>query len=84
MPCFDALSILFVFNAIGRVDLGIILVFIFSLGLAAAIILLGVSLLYGKDLLKLEEKIGPKAEFIMPMLSGTFIALFGVFYILTK
>ncbi len=84
VPCFDALSILFVFNSIGRVDLGLILVFVFSLGLSAAIILLGISLLYGKEKLKLEDKIGPRAEYILPFTSGAIVALFGIFYILTK
>lgn len=84
VPCLDALSILFVFNSLGRVDLGLILVFIFSLGLAGAIILLGATLLYGKDKLKLEERIGARAEYLLPILSGLFVAGFGVFYILTK
>jgi ABC-type nickel/cobalt efflux system permease component RcnA len=84
IPCFDALSILFVFNTLGRADLGIILVFIFSLGLATAIISLGLSLLYGKDKFRIEEKIGPKAEYILPFFTGGIILLFGIFYIFTK
>lgn len=84
IPCLDALSILFVFNSLGRVDLGLIMVFIFSLGLAGAIILLGATLLYGKDKLKLEERIGARAEYILPIISGLIVAGFGVFYILTK
>lgn len=84
IPCIDALSILFLFTSLGRVDIGIIFVFIFSLGLASAIVLLGLSLLYGKDKLKLEEKIGHKAEYILPIASGIIILFFGIFYILTK
>jgi len=84
VPCIDALSILFLFTSIGRVDIGIFLVFIFSLGLAGAIILLGLSLLYGKNKLKLEDKIGEKAEFILPFVTGSIIFLFGIFYIFSK
>lgn len=84
VPCIDALSILFLFASLGKVDLGLILVFIFSLGLATTTILIGLFLLYGKDKFKLEEKIGPKVEFILPMISGSVISLFGIFYIFTK
>jgi ABC-type nickel/cobalt efflux system permease component RcnA len=84
IPCIDALSILFLFISLGQTALGLIFVFVFSIGLAAAIILLGLSLLYGKNKLGLEEKIGAKAEYLLPFISGVIISLIGIFYILSR
>ena len=41
-------------------------------------------LLYSKNKFKIEEKIGAKAEFLLPFISGAIISLIGIFYILSK
>lgn len=84
IPCIDALSLLFVFTSLGRVDLGLIIILMFSLGLASSIILLGFLILHGKTKIRIDEKLGQKTEFLLPIISGLIISIFGIFYILSK
>ncbi len=84
IPCIDALSLLFAFTSLGRIDLGLITVFTFSLGLASSIILLGSLILKGKTKIRVDEKFGKQAEFLSPIISGFIILIFGMFYVLSK
>jgi len=75
LPCIDAFAILTLAVGAGKILLGIFLVVIFSLGLAATITLLGYALIHGKDKLKLEERFGKTAEIYGPIVSGSLILL---------
>lgn len=82
VPCLDALSILFVAVNIGKIGIGLVMIFFFSLGLASAIILIGLFLIYGKNKLNLEEKFGNVAQFYAPMISGVIIIVIALIYLL--
>jgi ABC-type nickel/cobalt efflux system permease component RcnA len=84
VPCLDALSILFVAVNIGKVGIGLLLIFFFSLGLAAAIIAIGLLLIYGRDKLNIEKKFGPLAQFYAPMISGVVILVIATIYLFKK
>lgn len=83
-PCLDALSLLLLFVSLQQTAIGLVAVFIFSLGLALAIVLLGLALLYGKDKLNIEERFGESAEIYFPFFSGLLILIISVIYLLTK
>lgn len=84
IPCIDALSILFAAVQIGKVALGLVLIFVFSLGLASAITLLGLLLIFGKDKLNIEERLGGKVEIYFPLISGLFILVVAGIYLISK
>lgn len=78
LPCIDAFAILALAVGAGKILLGIFLVFIFSLGLASTVTLLGYVLIHGKDKLKLEERFGSVAEVYGPLISGGLILIIAI------
>jgi ABC-type nickel/cobalt efflux system permease component RcnA len=75
LPCLDAFSLLILSVSAGKILFGIFMVFIFSLGLAAAIILIGLALVAGKNRFNLEDRFGNFAEVYAPIISGAIIFL---------
>lgn len=82
LPCIDAFAILALSVGAGKILAGIFLVFIFSLGLASTITLLGYIVIHGKDKLKLEERFGKTAEVYGPIVSGSLILVIALRLIL--
>src|SRR3989338_1580847 len=78
LPCADALSLLLLCISLGRVAYGIFLTFIFSLGLATVIVLLGFVLITGKEKFNFEKRFGKFAYIGGPLFSGTVILLIGL------
>ncbi|MBI2865323.1 MAG: PKD domain-containing protein [Chloroflexi bacterium] len=76
-PCVDALALLMVLVSAGQVLLGLIVVLVFSFGLASAILIIGLILIAGKDKLNLEQKLGSVAEIYGPLAAGLFILVLG-------
>jgi ABC-type nickel/cobalt efflux system permease component RcnA len=64
--------------SVGQALLGLVMVFVFSLGLAYAILLIGLLLIAGKQKLNIEQKFGSLAEVYGPLAAGTFILAIGV------
>ncbi len=82
VPCVDALSLLVLAAGLGKVGYGLVLIFFFSLGLAASIISIGLLLIYGKNKLNVEERFGNLATIYAPMFSGAVILSLAIWYIL--
>lgn len=78
LPCTDALSLLLLCISLGRVAYGIFLTFIFSLGLATVIVLLGLLLITGKEKFNFEKRFGKFAYIGGPIFSGIVILLIGL------
>lgn len=78
VPCIDALALLILAVDINQILYGLLVVFIFSLGLATSIIVLGVVLVFGKNKLHLERRIGGFAEIYGPMIAGLFILIIAI------
>ncbi len=84
VPCIDALSILVLAASLHMVAFGLALVFFFSLGLAASIVLLGLLVIQTKKIITIEEKLGEKVEIYAPMLTGTVITFMGLGLLMTR
>lgn len=74
-PCIDALALLILAVTLHQILFGLFVIFIFSLGLASSIILLGLLFVVGKNKLVISEKIGNLAEIYAPIIAGIFILL---------
>ncbi len=75
VPCSDAFALLLLLVSAGKVLLGIVFVLVFSVGLAGAIVLLGLLLVIGKRSFDLEGKLGRAAETYAPLISGVLLAI---------
>jgi ABC-type nickel/cobalt efflux system permease component RcnA len=84
LPCIDAFSLLILAVSSGRVGFGLLLVFVFSLGLALTIILMGLAMVLGKNAFDLEKRFGVLAEIYAPMVSGIFILVIALKLLLSK
>jgi ABC-type nickel/cobalt efflux system permease component RcnA len=73
IPCVDALSILIAFVSIGRSGLGILFVLFFSIGMACAIISIGVILVIGKEKTHFEERFKKIAAVYAPIGAALFM-----------
>ncbi|MDR1970407.1 MAG: sulfite exporter TauE/SafE family protein [Treponema sp.] len=80
VPCPDALAVLLVAAAAGRVALGMGIIFIFSLGLALALILVGMIIVFTKGLLVRQKKLGFAARYV-PYISSLVITFLGLLMI---
>ncbi|MCA9392472.1 PKD domain-containing protein [candidate division WWE3 bacterium] len=75
VPCVDALALLMLAVGSGQTLLGIFFVFIFSIGLASTITLIGLIAIMGKNRFDLEKRFGKVAEIYAPIISGVVIFL---------
>jgi ABC-type nickel/cobalt efflux system permease component RcnA len=75
IPCTDAFALLLLLTTAGRVLLGIVFVFVFSIGLAVTIVALGLLVVLGKKTFALEDKLGHVAETYVPMASGIILLI---------
>lgn len=80
-PCINATVVFTFFLIQGEAFLGIISVLLYSIGMAAGIILIGATVFYGFKKLNLESKLGDKLEYILPIFGGLIIILLGLYYI---
>jgi ABC-type nickel/cobalt efflux system permease component RcnA len=80
IPCPDALAVLLVAIAAGRLTLGLGIIFLFSVGLAAALILVGIAIVLTKRLLLRQRRIAGVAQYI-PYVSSLLITALGVLMI---
>jgi ABC-type nickel/cobalt efflux system permease component RcnA len=78
IPCVDALSLLILSVGVGEVGFGMLLVFSFSIGLAAAIFGLGLLLLAGKAKLESYDRIGTFVAIYAPLFSGGLILILAI------
>ncbi len=81
VPCVDALSLLILSVHLGKVGWGLILTFIFSLGLAGAIVLIGLLFVYGQNKFDFEKRFGNVAEIYSPLFTGLLIAVYALKFI---
>ncbi len=77
-PCVDALALLLLAISIHQVVFGLLIVFIFSLGLAGCIIFLGFLLVIGAHKLRFEERLSTLAQVYAPLIAGLFILLLAI------
>ena len=82
IPCPDALAVLLVAVAAGKTALGMGIIFLFSLGLASALILVGMAIVFTKRLLQGQRRLGFIVGFL-PYISSLFITGLGVLMIVT-
>ncbi len=80
-PCINATVVFTFFLIQGEIMLGILAVLLYSIGIAVGIILIGTTIFYGFKKLNLENKLGDKLEYILPIFGGTLIILLSIFYI---
>lgn len=78
IPCIDALSLLVLAASVHAVWFGLLIVLFFSFGLAASIVLIGLTVIRTKKFLKIEERLGEKVNMIAPLVTGTFIIILGI------
>jgi ABC-type nickel/cobalt efflux system permease component RcnA len=81
IPCPDALAVLLAAVAAGRTALGMGIIFLFSLGLAFALILLGMIVVLTKRLVTGQKRLGFIAGYF-PYISSLFITGLGVLMII--
>jgi ABC-type nickel/cobalt efflux system permease component RcnA len=84
VPCIDALSLLVLAASLHMVVFGLAVVFFFSLGLAASIMLLGLLVIRTKRIILINEGIGEKVEIYAALLTGTVIAIIGFVLIIAR
>ena len=77
-PCVDALALLLLAMSIKEIAFGLVIVFIFSLGLAGSILIIGLLVVFGRNLLNLEKRIGGFAEIYGPIIAGLFILFLSI------
>jgi ABC-type nickel/cobalt efflux system permease component RcnA len=77
-PCVDALALLLLATSINQICFGLLIVFVFSLGLAGSIIIIGLLVVFGKHMLNLEKRIGRFAEIYSPIIAGLFILFLSI------
>jgi ABC-type nickel/cobalt efflux system permease component RcnA len=77
IPCPDALAVLLAAIAAGRIALGMGLILFFSLGLAAALVMVGMIIVTTKRLLTGRKGLSRVINYL-PYISSLFIILFGI------
>jgi ABC-type nickel/cobalt efflux system permease component RcnA len=82
IPCPDALAVLLVAVAAGKIALGMGIIFLFSLGLAFALLLVGMIIVFTKRLISGQRRLGRIAAFL-PYLSSLLITGLGVLMIIS-
>jgi ABC-type nickel/cobalt efflux system permease component RcnA len=82
IPCPDALAVLLAAIAAGKIALGMGIIFLFSLGLAFALILVGMIIVFTKRLLQGQRKLGLIVGYL-PYVSSLFITGLGVLMMIT-
>jgi ABC-type nickel/cobalt efflux system permease component RcnA len=80
IPCPDALAVLLVAIAAGRLTLGMGIIFLFSLGLTIALILVGIAIVLTKRLLVRQRRLAGVVQYI-PYFSSLLITTLGVLMI---
>ncbi len=83
VPCPDALAILLVSVSLGRVALGLGIVFAFSTGLAAALVLIGMTIVFSNKLISGTSGYRKIAGFL-PYFSALFLIGLGVYMIINN
>lgn len=83
-PCIDALALLLLAASINQIGFGLLVIFVFSLGLSGCIVLLGILVVLGKNTLNLEKRFGSTADIYGPVIAGAFILLLSINIFLTK
>ncbi|AEF85918.1 high-affinity nickel-transporter [Treponema primitia ZAS-2] len=83
IPCPDALAVLLVATAAGKVGMGMGIIFLFSLGLAFALILVGMAIVLTKRLLAGQRRFALVLQ-SLPYFSSLFISALGVLMIKTS
>jgi nickel/cobalt transporter (NicO) family protein len=79
VPCPDAFAIFIFFTSKGQISFGLISIVLFSLGLSATIVGLGLALLFGKRTFNLENRLGPLVETYIPLVVGLILILLVLF-----
>jgi nickel/cobalt transporter (NicO) family protein len=83
VPCVDALAIMIVAIGINKIPLGMILIFFFSMGLAAVLVVLGIALVSSKKLFeKYAPSNGSKVSRFLPIISAIIITGIGAVLVL--
>ncbi|MDR2028775.1 MAG: sulfite exporter TauE/SafE family protein [Treponema sp.] len=77
VPCPDALAVLLVAIAVGKIALGMGIILLFSMGLASALIIVGMIIVATKRLLTGQKRLSLVIAFF-PYISSLFITLLGV------
>lgn len=78
IPCADAFALLILLASSGKVGYGIYFVFIFSLGLATTIMLLGFLVLWGKRSLTFGNEADMFVQKYVPIISGIVLILLSI------
>ena len=77
VPCPDAIAILFVAAAIDRTLLGILLILVFSLGMAVVLILIGILFVRGRGIMERFNRLKSLTS-LMPLISAVIILVLGI------
>lgn len=78
VPCPAALVVLLSAFSLHRIGFGLFLITAFSLGLAAVLVVVGISMVYTKRLMAARMQKGSAALRYLPMLSSAFMVLLGL------
>lgn len=78
MPCPEALGVMVLVVGEGRTVLGLGLILSFSLGLAAALMTLGLLLVRSRSVIARFERIGTRWRTALPLISAVVVTLLGV------
>ena len=78
MPCPAALVVLLSALSLGRLAFGLVLITAFSVGLAAALIVIGLLMIYARRLMARFQAEGPLITRWLPLASSAVMTLLGV------